>query len=75
MKSNRVLPPPPKLSPHAAKLLSWHGPVAHEPPPAEAFAGLIPRTTPAGTAPRAYQGGWVAANLAHPKLQKDGHTR
>ena len=77
MKANRVLPTPPKLAPHVAKLLSWRGPVADDDvPDAERFGGLRPRTTPAGSSsPRAYPEGWIAGNLAHPELRPDGHNQ
>lgn len=52
MKSNRVLPTPPKLAPHVAKLLSWRGAVADDDvPDAEHFKELRPRTIPIGAAP------------------------
>ena len=76
MISNRVAPAAPKLAPHVAKLLSWRGAVADDDvPDAEDFKELRPRTIPIGAAPGAYAGGWISANLSHPELQKDGHTR
>lgn len=70
MISNRVLPAPPPISPHVAKLLSWLGPIADEAPPSEGFEGTRHRIIPVGVG-----GGWIAPNLAHPELQPDGHNR
>ena len=51
MKTNRVLPAPPAVNPHVAKLLSWPGPVIDEPADPEEFDRLRPRTTPSSSSP------------------------
>lgn len=63
---NRAVPPPPKLSCRIAKTVGWRGPTADEPPPPDAFARLNPT-------PMAFAS--IVANLAHPLLGADGHSR